>query len=41
MGKLETTMSGAAITSTLTQMSMIGDIGKEILRKFGIKKNKY
>ena len=38
MGKLETTMSGAAITSTLTQMSMIGDIGKEILRKFGIKK---
>ena len=38
MGKFETTMSGAAITSTLTQMSMIGDIGKEILRKFGIKK---
>ncbi len=38
MGKLETTMSGAAINSTLTQMSMIGDIGKEILRKFGIKK---
>ena len=38
MGKYETTMSGAAITSTLTQMSMIGDIGKEILREFGIKK---
>ena len=38
MGKYETTMSGAAINSTLTQMSMIGDIGKEILREFGIKK---
>jgi len=38
MGKYETTISGAAITSTLNQMSMIGDIGKEILKKFGIKK---
>ena len=38
MGKYETTLSGAAITSTLNQMSMIGDIGKEILKKFGIKK---
>ncbi len=38
MGKYETTMSGAAINSTLTQMSMIGDIGKEILQQFGIKK---
>ncbi len=38
MGKHETTISGAAITSTLNQMSMIGDIGKEILKKFGIKK---
>ena len=38
MGKHETTMSGAAITSTLNQMAMIGDIGKEILKKFGIKK---
>ena len=38
MGKYETTISGAAITSTLKQMSMIGDIGKEILKKFGIKK---
>ena len=34
MGKHETTISGAAITSTLNQMSMIGDIGKEILKKF-------
>ena len=40
MGKYETTLSGAAITSTLNQMSMIGDIGKEILKKFGIKKSK-
>ena len=31
MGKYETTLSGA-ITSTLNQMSMIGDIGKEILK---------
>ena len=38
MGKSETTISGAAITSTLKHMSMIGDIGKEILKKFGIKK---
>ena len=36
MGKYETTVSGAAISSTLKQMSMIGDIGKEILKKFGI-----
>ncbi len=36
MGKFETTMSGAAIESTLKQMSMIGDIGKEILQEFGI-----
>ena len=38
MRKYDTTISGAAITSTLNQMSMIGDIGKEILKKFGIKK---
>ena len=35
MGKYETTLSGAAITSTLNQMSMIGDIGKEILINSG------
>ena len=40
MGKYETTLSGAAITSTLNQMSMIGDIGKEILKKVWYKENK-
>ena len=38
MKKKETTISGAAISSTLKQMSMIGDIGKEILKNFNIKK---
>ena len=38
MAKKETTISGAAISSTLKQMSMIGDIGKEILKNFSIKK---
>ena len=38
MGKYETTISGAAISSTLKQMSMIGDIGKDILKNFSIKK---
>ena len=36
MGKNETTMAGAAIASTLNHMSMIGDIGKEILLEFNI-----
>ena len=31
MSKHETTVVGAAIASTLKHMSMIGDIGKEIL----------
>ena len=38
MRKYDTTISGAAITSTFNLMSMIGDIGKEILKKFGVKK---
>ncbi len=38
MGKNETTMAGAAIASTLKQMSMLGDIGKEILTEFNINK---
>ena len=38
MEKKETTISGAAISSTLKQMSMIGDIGEEILKNFNIKK---
>ena len=38
MGKLETTLSGAAIKSTIEQVSMIGDIGKEILEGFGVRK---
>ena len=36
MSKHETTMVGAAIASTLKHMSMIGDIGKEILLEFNI-----
>ena len=36
MGKYETTMAGAAIASTLKHMSMLGDIGKEILLEFNI-----
>ena len=36
MGKHETMMAGAAIASTLKHMSMIGDIGKEILLEFNI-----
>lgn len=38
MGKHETTMAGTAIASTLKHMSMIGDIGKEILLEFNINK---
>ncbi len=38
MGEHETTLSGAAIQSTIKQVSMIGDIGKEILEEFGVTK---
>ena len=36
--KNETQISGNAISSTLEQMSLLGDIGKQILKNFGLSK---